>query len=68
MPRLKFALQGQSLIDLETGKAYPLTNGEYEEVAMMLSWYHYTVSRYLSVEDNRTITNGHNRYLETFTK
>jgi hypothetical protein len=68
MPRLKFALQGQRLVSLETEKDYPLTNGEYEEVALMLSWYHYTVSRYLNADDYRVITNGHNRYLETFSK
>ena len=36
MPRLKFALQGQNLVDLETGNSYPLTNGEHEEALRQL--------------------------------
>lgn len=68
MSRLKFTLQGQNLVNLETEKNYPLTNGEYEEVALMLSWYYYTVSKYLNADELKALTAGHNRYLETFTK
>jgi hypothetical protein len=68
MLRLKFALQGQNFVNLETEKDYPLTNGEYEEVALVLSWYYYTVSKYLNADELKALTAGHNRYLETFTK
>jgi len=64
---LKYVIQGQDLVNVETGKMYPLTNGEFHQVTMMLSSYYLLLSTTLMSDDYHDVTNGYNRYLETFT-
>ena len=66
MKTLKYKLQGQNLLNTDTGKIYPLTNGEFAEVSLMISFYYLVLSKMLVVDDWLYITSGFNRYLGTF--
>jgi hypothetical protein len=66
MKTLKYKLQGQDLLNTETGESYTLTNGEFAEVSLMISFYYLILSKMLVVDDWLYITSGFNRYLETF--
>jgi len=66
MKTQKYQLQGQNLVEIESGKIWALTNGEFKEVSLMISFYYLIVSKTLLADDWIYITSGFNRYLETF--
>jgi hypothetical protein len=67
MKTLKYQLQGQNLVETESGEIWVLTNGEFKEVSLMISFYYLILSKMLVVDDWLYITSGFNCYLETFT-
>ncbi len=66
MKTLDYDLEGQNLVHKESGDKVPLTNGEFNQVSLMISFYYSTISKVLAEKDWISITNGYNRYLETF--
>lgn len=68
MKTLQYFLSGQNLVHAETKQQYSLTNGEFAEVSLMISFYYLILSKMLVVDDWLFITRGFNRYLQTYTK